>query len=346
MGDAVDVALLSPGTTLGWRIADAAFASLVREAGATCAVVGVSIGRAGVLRRHAAVTDLVEALAARHSARRLPETRAVVVSTVTASFFQDLQVPYAIRFDAPAALNRPGPAGAWQRAIEPRALARARLLLPWSEEAAAPLGVEGPEVIALAVPIEPIEAATERDIDALAYVNNVRKRGLATLCAAWGRAGSPGRLVIAGVEAARSREWLARCGVAEPAGVEWAGLVARPRWLEMLGRARLFVNASRFEDHGLAPLEALAAGAVLVSVPAAGPYPALGMARALAPALVTAGRSPAELAEAIRSGLALSETQRRDYAQGAGELLIPHRAAAISATMTERVLPALGVTPG
>jgi glycosyltransferase involved in cell wall biosynthesis len=335
---AVDVAVLSPATTLGWRRADEAFARLVRDAGATCALVPVSFGPAGRLRRHPALTDLVEALAARHSAGRLPRARAVVVSTVTASFFQRLSLPYAVRFDAPAALNRPGPSGAWQRALEPRALARARVLLPWSAEAAAPLQVPGPEVIALGVPIERIASAPVRDIDVLAYAGNPHKRGLDVLCTAW--ADGPGRLVVGGVEPSRGREWLARCGVREPAGLEWAGVVPRAHWLELLGRARVFANAARFEDHGLAPLEALAAGAALVTLPSPGPYPALAMARGLAPELVAADGSPAALARALQAGLRLDDP---GYAVRADALLAPHRPEAISRTLAERVLPALGV---
>ena len=287
----VDVALLSCRTTLGWRRNDDAFAQLVREAGATCAVIPVTVGRAGALRRHPALTDLVEALAARHSATRLPPARAAVVSTVTASFFVDLPMPYAVRFDAPTVLNRPGWAGAWQRAIEPRALARARLLLPLSVEAAAPLHVEGPAVVPVGVPIARVERAPEADIDVLTYAGNPHKRALDVVCAAWALAGSPGRLVVAGIDPARGREWLARRGVPEPAGLEWAGIVPQSSWHELLGRSRVFVAAPRFEDHGVAPLEALSAGALLVTTPSPGPYPALAMARSLDAELVTADRS-------------------------------------------------------
>jgi hypothetical protein len=340
----LDVALLSSGPTLGWRTADAAFAGLVRDAGASCALVRITIGPAGTLRRHPALTDLVEALAARHSAGRVPAARALVVSSVTASFFLAPRSPWAVRFDAPAALNRPGTAGAWQRAIEPHALARADLLLPWSSEAAASLHVDGPPAVALGVPIERIAAAATRDIDALAYGGNPHKRGLERICAAWAAAGAPGRLVIGGIEPQHGRAWLARRGVPEPAGLEWAGLLPRAEWLDRLGRARVLVNAARFEDHGLAPLEALSAGTALVTAPSPGPYPALGMARALAPELVAADRSPAALAVALRAGLGLSDSERAGYARRADALLAPHRIEALRRTMAEDVLPALGVT--
>ena len=339
----VDVALLSSGPTLGWRRADEAFAAQVREAGATCAIVPVPIGRAAAFKRHPAVTDLVEAAAAWHAADRLARARAVVISSVTTSFFVRPRQPYAIRFDAPARLNRPGASGAWQRAIEPRVLARANLLLPWSAEAAAPLRLERSRVIALGVPVERIAPATQRDIDVLAYAGNPHKRGLGLLCAAWALAGSPGRMVIGGIEATHAREWLARHRVPEPAGLEWAGIVPRPDWLELLARARAFANAARFEDHGLAPLEALSAGAVLVTVPSPGPYPALAMARELDPDLVAAERSPAALAQTLTAGTARSDDARRAYAERADALLAPHRAEAISRTVADDVLPALGV---
>lgn len=340
----LDVAILSASPTLGWRAIDESFAALVRDAGATCELTRVTVGPAGALRRHPAVTDLVEALAARHGASRLPPARAVVISTVTASFLQrDLGVPVAVRFDAPAAMNRPGPAGAWQRRLEPRALARARVLLPLSEEAAGAVRVDGPQVIPLGVPIDRISPAPRRDVDAVAYAGNPHKRRLDLLCAAWEAAGTPGRLRVGGIEAGEARSWLARRGIAEPSGLEWAGRLPRAEWLSLLASAKVFVNASRFEDHGIAALEALSAGAALVTVPAPGPYPGLAMATSLDPALVAAEASAPALAAAMLAGLSLSDAARRDYAERAGELLAPHRIEALRRTVAERVLPALGI---
>ena len=68
------------------------------------------------------------------------------------------------------------------------------------------------------------------------------------------------RLVIGGCDRETGRAWLRRCNVVEPPGIEWAGTLARDAWLDRGAHARVFVNASRREDHGLAQLEALAAG--------------------------------------------------------------------------------------
>ena len=142
----------------------------------------------------------------------------------------------------------------------------------------------------------------------------------------------------AGSRPEAGRAWLARHGVPDP-GIEWVGVIPRPEWLALLGRARLYVNASRFEDHGIAPLEALSAGAALVSLPTPGPYPALGMARELAPALVST-----DLAAALRAGAALDD--RADYARRADALLAPHRGGGLRRTVAEEVLPALGISCG
>jgi glycosyltransferase involved in cell wall biosynthesis len=329
----VDIGLVSLGTTPGLRRADAALAEQIRAAGASCVVVPVRVGRrAAALRRNAAVTDLVEALAARQAARGL-QAHAVIFSSVTSALLQrPPEVPWAVRLDSTAALNRPGLSGAWQRARERQVLARADLVLPWGDEAA-----RLASGLVVRVPVEEIEPADERDIDAIAYSGYPRKRGLDLLCTAWARAARAGeRLVVGGVERERALRWLARCGVAEPPGVEWAGPLPREEWLRLVARSRVFVNASRREDHGLAQLEALSAGCLLVTVPSPGPYEALALARRLAPELVSQ-----DLASGLRAALDLPDPDR--YAARAGELLAPFRVTAVQRVVENELLPALGI---
>ena len=330
MAGTVDIGLVSLGTTPGLRHADAVLADQIRAAGAQCELVPVRIGRmAGALRRNAAVTDLVEALAARRATSGV-DARAWIFSSVTSALLQRTpEVPWAVRFDSTAALNRPGLSGAWQRARERQVLERATLLLPW--------GAHAGSGVVVRVPVEEIPGAAERDIDAIAYAGYPRKRGLDFLCAAWGQVAQPGeRLVVGGVEREWALRWLERCGVPEPTGVDWPGLVPREAWLDLVARARVFVNASRREDHGLAQLEALAAGCALVTVPSPGPYEALPLARELAPPLVSD-----DLAAALRAGLDLPD--RDTYAARAHELLAPFRAEAVQQVVANEVLPALGI---
>ncbi len=338
----VDIAVVSLGTTPGLRRSDEAFAELVRSAGATCEIVPVRIGASGKLRRHAAVTDLVEALAARRSARGLG-ARAVVYSTITAALLQgEVSVPYGIRFDATATLNRPGVAGAWQRRVERGVLERARLLMPVSHGAAeAVAAIEGP-CVRVPIPIERVDGAADRDIDAVAYAGYPAKRGLAMLCAAWAEAAPRGaRLVIGGADRAKGLAWLRRQRVAEPPGVEWAGELPRDAWLDHVRRARLYLNASRWEDFGIAPMEALAAGTPLVTVPTPGSYEALPLARQLDLRLIAADATPSALGVAIRAGFAMSDEERAAYAARADELLEPYREETIARVVADEVLPEL-----
>jgi len=336
--DLTDVALVSLGTTPGLRRADAAFADGLRTAGLSCAVAEVAIGAAGALRRHPAATDLVEALAARRAGPA--PARVVVYSTVTAALLQPRRETYAVRFDSPAALNRPGLAGAWQRRAERRALPGARCLLPWSADAGAAAPGAAPRVV-LPVPIggrSPSVAPAARDIDVLAYAGDPHKRGLDRLLAAWARVGEGARLVVGGIEPADALRWLERRRVAVPDGVDWAGRMSHAEWTATVGRARLFANASRREDYGISQLEALSAGAALVTVPSEGPYEALPIARRLAPALVDA-----DLGAALVAGLALADADLAAYRQAAAEALGPYRPAAVQRVMEERVIPALGL---
>jgi glycosyltransferase involved in cell wall biosynthesis len=338
LSEVPDIALVSLGTTPGLVRSDESFAGLVRAAGASCEVTRVQIGAAGVLRRHIAVTDLVEALAAR---RVGPRGRAVVYSTITAAMLSRTPLPYAIRFDATASLNRSGWGGAWQRRAERRPLRGASMLLPVSRGAEEAVPVSGPPVVRIPIPIEPLPGAAERDIDAVAYAGYPRKRGLEVLCSAWAAALPPGgRFVIGGLDRAKGTAWLDRFGVREPPGVEWAGAMPRDEWLALVGRARVYLNASRWEDYGLGPLEALSAGTPLVTVPTAGSFEALPLARSLAPELVSDN-----LARALRTGMAMPDETRVDYGRRAAALLEPYREEHAVALVRDRLLPALGIEP-
>jgi glycosyltransferase involved in cell wall biosynthesis len=116
-------------------------------------------------------------------------------------------------------------------------------------------------------------------------------------------------------------------------GVRVAGRLPAPAYRALLRRARLFVAAPRREDYGIAPLEALVDGCVLVTTPAPGPYPALELAKALDQRLVTD-----DLAAAIRTAL---DDPVPGYAARATELAAPFRRAAVDRTIAEEVLPRL-----
>lgn len=295
-----------------------------------------------------ALTDVVEALAARRAASGVT-ARAVIYSSVTAALLQPTRHPSAIRFDGIAAVNRPGSGGAWQRRREPGVLARADLLLPWGEGGAdqardaLEAGREpATETVVLSPPVETSPEPAADAPDVIAYVGNPDKRGLDLLCQVWAAvAPEGGRMAVGGLDADQGRRWLDRAGVAEPAGIEWMGNVERERWLALVAGARAFLSAARIEDWGLAQMEALAAGTPLVMVPAPGANAALPLARRLEPGLVAAERSVPALAAALEAALALDEGARARYASAARALLAPYSEPEIRRRVAEVVLPRL-----
>jgi glycosyltransferase involved in cell wall biosynthesis len=366
-GDTVDVLLVQLGSTEGLRVADEELVGSLRRAGAR--VVVAAAAHPGEVRT-LMLTDLRWARAARRAAaealarlRRDPP-RSVIYSTTTAALLWPL--PGAIRFDAAAAANRPGRHGLWQRPLERRRLRQAPLLLPSSagalaEATAAVSGVGGvggvggtliperalvvPSPIAACLPgeggsppagvVSPGRngaASTERDIAAVTYAANPRKKGLDRVLAAWRSVHRPGeRLAIAGID----REGLRANGIeAHDEEIDVVGTLAQRDYRALLRRARVFVCAPRREEYGLAQLEALAEGCCLVTTPAPGGYVALPIARELDARLVGE-----DLGVALRC--ALDAPVGDDYAARAKELLEPFTTAAVDRIVAERLLPRL-----
>jgi hypothetical protein len=314
----VDVLIVSLGGTAGLREADAELAGSLRRSGATVEVARVA--RARELRTFAAI-ELAWAVNARRAALRAVSDlspRAVIYSSTTAALLAP--VPGAIRFDAPAAGNRPGRHGIWQRPVEARRFANAELLVPWSEGGLAEAPEPHADAIVVPMPVSPSGAAGERDIAAITYGSNPQKKGLDRVLAGWRRERRAHEtLVVAGLE-----------GQHEP-GVRFAGMLSRGEYRALLRRARVFLAAPRREDYGIAQLEALADGCVLVTTPSPGPYAALPLARALDPRLVSDRL-------AIRAAL---DDPASDYPRRAAAALAPWSPEAVDRVVAERLLPRL-----
>ena len=314
----LDVLIVSLGGTTGLRRADEALLGSLRRAGAAAELVAARPPREV---RTFAATDLLWALAARRAAAGAPAARAVVYSSTTAALLAPR--PGAIRFDAPAAGNRPGRHGIWQRPLERRRLRAAPLLVPWSEGALEEAGVAAAGAVVVPVPVEPSGPPETKDLAAITYGANPDKKGLDRVLAAWREQRRDGEeLVVAGL-----------AGRDEP-GVRYAGVLAPDAYRALVRRARVFVTAPRREDYGIAQLEALADGCLLVTTAAPGPYAALPLARGLDPRLVGERL-------AIRTAL---DDPLPDYAERAAAALEPWRRETVDATVAERLLPALLAT--
>jgi hypothetical protein len=344
----VDILVVSLGTTLGWRQADRLFIEQLQRAGARTEAVGVRFGLADRLRRGYPVNDLVEMHAARRAVLTMlarHEPRAIAISSTTAAMaLPRLPAPYAVRLDAPARMNRPGTRNAVLHGLERRGLGRARLTLPLSRAALDEL----PSDSALAVVVPPPVAPSgpprdERERFAVAYAPAPKAKGLDVLAAAWAAAALPdARLEVYGLDPEWARAHLRRAGVPEPPGLELRGTAPATEFRARIRAGRVYAAGARWEDFGQAPLEALADGALLATVPSGGPFEALRIARELPePSLVASALDGPALGAAIRTAFELPGERARAYRAAALERLRPYGPEAVQATVEHDVLPRL-----
>jgi hypothetical protein len=344
---AVDVLIVSLGSTEGLRTADEELEDSLRRAGAR---VAIARPLPPTEIRTLMLTDLVWAQAARaaaaHMLRQLQRSppRAIVYSSTTAALLWPR--PGAVRFDAPAAGNRPGRHGLWQRPLERRRLRQAPLLLPWSEgglREAPESATHGDRALVLPVPVEPSgPAQSTRDIVAITYAANPVKKGLDRVLSAWRglrdelsaselSSSAQVELIVAGASAEELR--LAGFDIEREQRVKVVGALSATSYRSLVRRARVFLCAPRREDYGIAQLEALADGCLLVTTPAEGPYAALPVARELDARLVSD-----DLGGALRLAL---ESPAPDYSQRALEALAPFSREAVDRLVSEELLPRL-----
>ncbi|WCB96894.1 hypothetical protein DSM104299_05664 [Baekduia alba] len=330
----LDVLIVGLGSTHGLRAAEDELAGSLLRAGADAMLVRAERPREV---RTLALTDLMWARAARRAAvESLAEAapRAVVYSTTTAALLWPQ--PGAVRFDAPAAGNRPGRHGVWQRPVERRRLREAPLLVPQDAGALVEAGSPTTESVIVPIPVEPSDggAGGVRDIAALTYATNPYKKGLDRVLAAWEAVRREDEeLVVAGLR-----------GPDRP-GVRYAGTLDHDDYRALLRRARVYVTAPRREDYGIAQLEALADGTRVVTTPAPGPYAALPLLAGVgaedgAPVGWVADPSPAALGAAVRAALD-DATDDAVYADRALAAIAPFRRAAVDRTVAEELLPRL-----
>ena len=348
--NAIDLLLVSPGTTAGWQRADGELAGVLAELGVDAVTCTSDYGIARHFRRSVLTTDLAEAAAMRHATAKAIERhrpRAIIYSSPQAAMLQSRSrlENAAIRFDLPAAVNRQGFGSGLLHALERRAVRQARVLLPWGLEAGRDaLDLAGGRpVVPLPISIDvPARNRADRAPIALTYAGNPEKKGLDIAVEAWSRGAPEGwRLVVTGIDADRGRTFLKRRGVDLRGDVEWAGALEPDRYLELLGRASLFLSASRYEDYGLAQLEALAQGALLVTCPTEGRFEALGIQRELDPRLVAPDCSPDALAHALTVALSLSTEERLSLQKRARTHLQPYSRDEVKRRLQEQVLSLL-----
>jgi glycosyltransferase involved in cell wall biosynthesis len=351
------ILLLSPGGTGGWRANEAALAASLGRLGYEAEVVAVAPGRLHRLRRFWAAGALLVAWRSRRALQRAlggSVPAALIAVNPTSALLlprrrlAQLGVPVAIRIDAPAPTQYPGALHIPHRWLERRALRAADAVLtmgPSSTAATEPFAGRIAEV-PFGVRIDPAPATDPGEAKTVvAYTGQPQIKGLDTIARAWAALGATrGRaeIVVTGVEAGAGANFLRLHGIAEPPGWRWGGSLERGAYEELLRGAAAFVSASRLEGHGIAQLEALAAGVPLVTTTSAGAYEARPLAVELSPDLCTDGDDPGELGGAISRALSLSPQARADYAERAATLLAPFAAQRVDPALAA-ALASLGV---
>ena len=160
------------------------------------------------------------------------------------------------------------------------------------------------------------------------------------MLAAWEAARRAGEeLVVAGLDEAGGAATLGSAAARRRACAS-RGCSRATDYRALLRRARVFVCAPRREDYGIAQLEALADGCLLVTTPSPGP-----VRRAAAGA---AARLAARGRDRRGDPDARSTTPRPATPSARAELLAPWRPEAVDAVVREQLLPAVsvaGMTP-
>jgi rhamnosyltransferase len=354
-----DILYVASGTTEGQRRADHEMITVLRELGLRVRSVSGDYTLPRRVRRWVwssmLTIDLFEAVAIRRAAiRGLKEARpaAVIYATTHAAMLSPRQrAPrrVAIRFDTPAALSRQGRVYAIEHWLERLQFSRAHVLMPTAvqvEPALQRLLPPRTPVKALPIPIELGHRAqmTRRDPLVVVYAGSPEKKGLDLTLAAWALAAPAAdgrRLAVTGISREQGRSWLDRCRVEEPAGVEWLGVLSAGDHRALTARAEIYLSTSRYEDYGIAQLEALADGAMLVCAPAPGPFLALPLARELAPRLVAVTRSAEDVASALLAAFEMTDDERALYRRLATERLSAFSRTEVRRRLRAEILPVL-----
>lgn len=350
---AVDILYVASGTTAGLRRADAAMLQALTRCDMATATVTGSYAAPTVLRSRiyssAATIDLYESAAlsravSKAMARYSP--RAIIYGTTHAALLRPVAaagIPSAIRFDTPAQISRVGRRYEPEHRLERRRFRQARVLLPWGLHVVPEIGRVLPAstpVVALPVPVEQADGLAPREPTAVVYAGSPGKKGLDVVVRAWAQVDTGNRrLIVTGISERDGRHFLTQRGIPVPEGTEWPGLVDNAEFRALTRRAEIYLSASTYENYGLAQLEALADGALLVTTTSEGPFAAFEVARELAPELVAADRCPHALAGALRHAIELPEAQRHSYRERARALMAGYSLQALEERLRSRVLP-------
>ncbi len=352
----IDLLYVASGTTAGLRQADAEMLGALRDLGLDIVTVTPTSSEPWLVRRYVnrslLTIDAFESFAVRRATTRALRShtpRAIIYSTTHAAMLsprRGARERVAIRFDTPAQMSRTGRAYRVEHVLERRRFERAQLLMPAAldvaQDAARVLPAQTP-VVAIPIPIELGSAPPAvRDPIAVLYAGSPEKKGLDVAVRAWTRSAPADRqLIITGIDRERGLRHLADRGIAEPPAARWTGMISPEQHRALTRRAEIYLAASRYENYGIGPLEALADGCALVTTPSPGPFAALPIARELDHRLVADDDSPAALTAALQKAFARGEDERATYRVRARDRVRAFSREETTRRLREQVLPLL-----
>ena len=161
-------------------------------------------------------------------------------------------------------------------------------------------GIEEEKIIRIPYTLHPNEMVYKIADDgfAISYCSKeMRRKGLDILIKAWIMLHENKKLVVTGVNKEDAVLYLKKKSIKIPDNIEFAGVMTREGYLSKLARSGFYISAARFEDFGIAVLEALSYGKPVAATPTFGPSEFL---REIDKNLISASFSPVDLANTIK----------------------------------------------
>jgi PST family polysaccharide transporter len=233
------------------------------------------------------------------------------------------------------------------RYLERRCLKRVAAVLPSTEASAREVSSwAGAETSVIVFP-PLIECADDVPDDSrrgiICYVTDPWDGGLDIAVTSFGAiSGNEHELSIVGIEERKARRFLRNQRVAVPDGVRFAGRLTMGECRGLATRSLVYVGASRRDDSPSVQLNALADGALLVTVPSAGARAPFEYAWRLDAGLVSALIDARSLVTPMRRALSYPPSEAALYRRRARELLQPLAPEQYLRRLHDEVLPAMG----
>lgn len=346
----VDLLVVAPNTTPGLRSHYRTVVEALLEADLTVHTVTTDYGLLNRFRRGRPFDEIVVTVALRHATARAlkkVDPKAFLLATSQTGLLLPKAVlrRSAIRIDGLAASTRQKRRDYVTRLLERRCLREASLLLPYTQRVAREAAelAPGRPTRVWPSPVSPGPGwASSRTRGAVCYANDPYKKGLDIAVGAWTLVGAQdSTLFVTGISETDARRYLRRRRVEVPSSVVFCGRMSSDAYRLLSSTVEIHLGSSRLDEFASTQLEALMDGAILVTVPSAGPIAPLDLALTLDSRLVAKSISSSDLGVALEQAMRLPEAERATYRARAAALMQPFDRDHFLADLKMSIIPAL-----